>query len=221
MTHSPRPVELADIGSVPDAAAMFASVEALATAYAQLLAHEGVEWGLIGPREVPRIWTRHLVNCAGAVEWLAPGRVLDLGSGAGLPGIPLALVRPEQAFVLVEPLARRVRFLELVVERLSLSNVEVVRARAEEARGLTPASCVVSRALAPLPRVLELSWRHLEPGGMVLALRGRSVNDEVLQAPVPADAAGEWQIHRTVTRDPDAATTVAVLKRRGNKEAAR
>ena len=134
-------------------------LEAL-TAYAALLAGPGVERGLIGPREAPRLWDRHLLNCAVVAELIAPGaRVDDVGSGAGLPGMVLALVRPDLEVTLVEPLLRRATFLHEAAERLSVPNVHVERARAEElarqvdAGRRQPADVVTARAVAPLGRL--------------------------------------------------------------------
>src|SRR3954463_9485578 len=117
--------------SPPTAEGVFASRTALAERYAELLATDGVVRGLIGPREAPRLWERHLLNCAVLTDVLPDGiDVCDIGSGAGLPGLVLAVRRPDLRVPLVEPLLRRTTFLEEVVERLGLERVEVVRARA-------------------------------------------------------------------------------------------
>lgn len=148
--------------------------------YAELLVTSGIERGLLGPREAERVWERHLLNCA-VIEELIPrdAVVVDIGSGAGLPGIPLALARPDLQVQLVEPLLRRTTWLDEVVEELALSStVTVVRARAEEvAPGL--ADVVTSRAVAPLSGLLPLSARLLRPGGAVVAIKGRSAADEL------------------------------------------
>lgn len=116
-----------------EAADVFGEGLPTATRYAELLAGPGVERGLLGPREVDRIWERHLLNCAAIAELLEPGeRAADIGSGAGLPGIVLAIVRPDLQLVLVEPLLRRSDFLREVVGELRLKNVDVVRGRAED-----------------------------------------------------------------------------------------
>jgi len=148
--------------------------------YAALLASEGVLRGLIGPREVPRLWDRHLVNC-GLLAPLVPAgaRVADLGSGAGLPGLVLALARPDLAVTLVEPMARRVEFLTEACESLGAENATVVRGRAEELGGGHDFDVVTSRALAPLTRLLAWSLPLVAPGGAVLAMKGSSASVEI------------------------------------------
>lgn len=172
--------------SEPDAApepalvsAVFPTASAEAARYVELLATAGVERGLIGPREAPRLWERHVFNSAALADLVGPdARVVDVGSGAGLPGVPLALRRPDLQVTLLEPLLRRATFLTEVVEDLGLGDrVRVVRARAEEHRETYDA--VVSRALAPLPRLLGWCVPLAARGGEVLALKGRSASDEV------------------------------------------
>lgn len=151
--------------------------------YAELLAQQGVLRGLIGPREVPRLWERHLVNCAFLGE--AIGRdvdVCDIGSGAGLPGVVLAICRPDLSVTLVEPLLRRSIFLSEVVTELGLRNVEVVRARAEELHGQREFAVVTSRAVAPLGRLLDWSMPLVRMGGNLVAMKGASAPDEVRAA---------------------------------------
>jgi 16S rRNA (guanine527-N7)-methyltransferase len=151
--------------------------------YADILASAGVERGLIGPREVPRLWQRHLLNCA-VVAPALPQAVLvaDVGSGAGLPGLVLALARPDLSMVLVEPLLRRSSFLQEVVEELALTRVEVVRARAEELQGRRDFDAVVSRAVAPLERLARWSLPLVRPGGAMIAMKGASVEAELRAA---------------------------------------
>src|SRR3954447_14377287 len=129
----------------------------LAASYADLLASDGVSRGLIGPRETPRLWERHLFNCAVlGGELVAPdAAVCDIGSGAGLPGLVLAIQRPDLRLTLVEPLLRRTTFLTEVVGRLGLDNVTVVRDRAEILHGAVGFDVITSRAVAPLPRLLS------------------------------------------------------------------
>jgi 16S rRNA (guanine527-N7)-methyltransferase len=165
----------------PSAARVFGDRLALARRYAEHLVTTGVERGLIGPREAPRIWDRHLLNCAVVAELLPDGaRVVDLGSGAGLPGIPLTLARPDISVVLVEPLARRVDWLREVVEDLVLP-VEIERGRAEES-GVRArwegADVVTARAVAPLARLAGWALPLLRTGGALLALKGASAADE-------------------------------------------
>ena len=155
----------------------------LAERYAGLLATEGVMRGLIGPREAPRLWERHLLNCAALSEAIPAGAtVCDIGSGAGLPGLVLAIARPDVAMTLVEPLLRRTTFLEEVVAELGLETVTVERGRADALHGKAQFDVVTSRAVAPLGRLLEWSMPLVAPAGSLVAMKGRSVADEVLEA---------------------------------------
>ncbi|MCX4828121.1 16S rRNA (guanine(527)-N(7))-methyltransferase RsmG [Streptomyces sp. NBC_00006] len=155
-----------------------------AVRYAELLADAGVQRGLIGPREVPRLWERHILNCAVLSEVVPEGvTVCDVGSGAGLPGIPLALVRPDLKITLLEPLLRRTTFLTEVVELLGLDHVTVVRGRAEEVLGtLTPVHVVTARAVAPLDRLAAWGVPLLRPYGEMLALKGDTAEEELKSA---------------------------------------
>ncbi|MEI5098911.1 16S rRNA (guanine(527)-N(7))-methyltransferase RsmG [Streptomyces sp. PmtG] len=155
-----------------------------AVRYAELLAEAGVRRGLIGPREVPRLWERHLLNCAVLSEVVPEGvTVCDVGSGAGLPGIPLALVREDLKITLLEPLLRRTNFLTEVVEMLGLDHVTVVRGRAEEVLGkLPPVHVVTARAVAPLDRLAGWGVPLLRPYGQMLALKGDTAEEEVKAA---------------------------------------
>ncbi|MEU0423838.1 16S rRNA (guanine(527)-N(7))-methyltransferase RsmG [Streptomyces canus] len=155
-----------------------------AVRYAELLAEAGVQRGLIGPREVPRLWGRHLLNCAVLSEVVPEGvTVCDVGSGAGLPGIPLALVREDLKITLLEPLLRRTTFLTEVVELLGLDHVTVVRGRAEEVMGkLTPVHVVTARAVAPLDRLAAWGVPLLRPYGEMLALKGDTAEEELKAA---------------------------------------
>ncbi|MFE0187066.1 16S rRNA (guanine(527)-N(7))-methyltransferase RsmG [Streptomyces sp. NPDC059008] len=152
-----------------------------AVRYGELLADAGVKRGLIGPREVPRLWERHLLNCAVLSEVVPEGvSVCDVGSGAGLPGIPLALVRPDLKITLLEPLLRRTNFLQEVVELLGLDHVTVVRGRAEEVMGKLPQVHVVTaRAVAPLDRLAGWGVPLLRPYGEMLALKGDAAEEEL------------------------------------------
>jgi 16S rRNA (guanine527-N7)-methyltransferase len=155
-----------------------------AVRYAELLAEAGVQRGLIGPREVPRLWERHLLNCAVLSEVVPEGvTVCDVGSGAGLPGIPLALVRQDLKITLLEPLLRRTNFLTEVVELLGLDHVTVVRGRAEEVLGtLQPVHVVTARAVAPLDRLAAWGIPLLRPYGEMLALKGDTAEEELKSA---------------------------------------
>lgn len=177
----------------PEATEVFGEEDRVAAAerYAELLATDGIDHGLIGPREVPRLWTRHLLNCAVIGEVIPDGAsVIDIGSGAGLPGIPLAIARPDLRLTLIEPLLRRSDFLERVVTELGLSSVRVVRGRAEERAVLAdvpPADVVTSRAVAPLERLATWSAPLIAPDGHLVAIKGSSAPDEIRR---DADAVG-------------------------------
>ena len=173
-----------DIEPTPAAARdIFGARLPLAVRYVELLADAGVERGLIGPRERPRLWSRHVLNSAVVADAL-PERsslqVVDIGSGAGLPGIPLALARPDLQVALLEPLARRVAFLSEVISTLGL-DVEVVRGRAEDIA--EPRwDVAVARAVAPLERLLVLGDHLVHSGGSLLAIKGQAAADEVAAA---------------------------------------
>ena len=165
----------------------------LAERYAALLASSGVDRGLIGPREGDRLWERHLLNSAVLAELVPQGcRVLDVGSGAGLPGIPLALARPDLSIVLLEPMARRVVWLREVVTALGLT-VEVHRGRAEDpaVRGeLGSNDVVTARAVAPLGRLASWTLPLVAPCGRLLAIKGAGADEEVSRDVVAVRAAG-------------------------------
>jgi 16S rRNA (guanine527-N7)-methyltransferase len=168
----------------PDVATrVFPSGQPILARYAALLANEGVPRGLIGPREVPRLWERHLLNC-GLLAPLVPvaATVADLGSGAGLPGLVLAIARPDLDVTLVEPMARRVAFLEEVCAELALTNVAVVRERVEQWSNPPRFDVVTARALAPLPKLLSWSVPLLGPGGVLLAMKGATAEEEMAAA---------------------------------------
>ncbi|WBB78315.1 16S rRNA (guanine(527)-N(7))-methyltransferase RsmG [Micromonospora sp. WMMD882] len=181
-TGADLPAELAE-----SARTLFGERLDLATRYAELLVTDGVLRGLIGPREAPRIWDRHLLNCAAIAERIPEGAtVVDVGSGAGLPGLVLAIARPDLTVTLVEPLARRTSFLVEAVEGLRLTRtVRVVRGRADEAaagvNGLAPVSAdvVTARAVAPLDRLAGWCLPLTVRGGRLLAMKGSSADEEV------------------------------------------
>ena len=165
----------------------------LADRYAALLASSGVDRGLIGPREGDRLWERHLLNSAVLAELVPQGcRVLDAGSGAGLPGIPLALARPDLSIVLLEPMARRVAWLREIVTALGLT-VEVHRGRAEDPvvrDELGGNDVVTARAVAPLGRLASWTLPLVAPGGRLLAIKGAGADEEVSRDVVAVRAAG-------------------------------
>jgi 16S rRNA (guanine527-N7)-methyltransferase len=165
------------------AAAVFGDRLGLAERFVDLLSEHGVERGLIGPREVDRLWDRHVLNSAVVGELLPPAaRVVDVGSGAGLPGIPLAIVRPDVEMVLVEPMARRVAWLDEVVKTLGLTSVTVLRGRAEESTikdQVAGADVVTARAVAPLAKLCGWCLPLLRVGGRLVALKGASAVEEI------------------------------------------
>ncbi len=160
---------------------LFGDRLALAERYVELLATEGTVRGLIGPREAPRLWDRHLLNCAVLAELIPTGAVVaDVGSGAGLPGIVLGVARPDLSVTLIDSLARRTTFLTEVVDELRLDHVTVVRGRAEELAGqLESMDVVTARAVAPLDRLARWCLPLLPVGGRLLAMKGASASDEI------------------------------------------
>lgn len=157
--------------------------------YAEILSTDGVHRGMIGPREAPRLWERHLLNCAVVTQRIEQGvSVADVGSGAGLPGLVWAIARPDLKVTLIEPLLRRTRFLTDVVELLGLENVAILRQRAEEVDGTF--DVVTARAVAPMERLATWCLPLVRPGGVLLALKGRSAIDEVTRSRGALDRLG-------------------------------
>lgn len=172
------------------AAAYLGERFALMQRFAEHLADTGVTHGLIGPREVPRLWERHVLNCVGVQELIeADAHVADVGSGAGLPGLVIAIARPDLHVTLVEPMLRRVNWLETVRSDLELANVTIVRSRAEQCTELE-VDVVTSRAVARLETLSQWSLPLLRSGGRMLALKGTSAQDEVDEARAEIEALG-------------------------------
>ncbi len=163
----------------PEAAALFGPNVDVARQFTKNLAEQGEERGLIGPLELPRLWTRHILNCAIVAPLLHPGRVGDVGSGAGLPGLVLAIARPEVSFVLIEPMERRIAWLNEQVAELGLGNVEVVRARAEEARLESPLDQVTARAVSAFRKLIPLTAPLVRPGGELVLMKGAGAAAEI------------------------------------------
>jgi len=179
----------------------------VAQAYADLLATEAVQRGLIGPREVPRLWDRHLLNSAVVHPRVPLGAsVADVGSGAGLPGLVWAIARPDLSVTLIEPLLRRTVFLDAAVEALGLDNVSVVRARAEDVR--QSFDLVTARAVAPLHQLGRWCLPLVGPGGVLLALKGRTAAQEVTAATATLRRLGATTIVVTTYANGEVPTTV-------------
>jgi 16S rRNA (guanine527-N7)-methyltransferase len=161
------------------AAAIFGERIEAARAFTDALAREGEERGLIGPLEPPRLWTRHVINCALVAPVLSPGVVGDIGSGAGLPGIVLAIARPDVRFVLIEPMERRVVWLEEQVRALSLDNVEVMRARAEDAKLPRRLDQVTARAVSAFRKLAPIAAPLVRNGGELVLMKGENAGAEI------------------------------------------
>jgi 16S rRNA (guanine527-N7)-methyltransferase len=153
-----------------------------ARAYTADLARRGEELGLIGPLELPRLWTRHVLNCALVAPLLSTGTVGDIGSGAGLPGLVLAIARPDVSMILIEPMERRVSWLEHEAAELGLSNVRVIRARAEETKLDWPLDQVTARAVSSLSTLIPLTAPLVKAGGEMIFMKGARVDEEITAA---------------------------------------
>jgi 16S rRNA (guanine527-N7)-methyltransferase len=166
-----------------EAAIVFGDQLPLARKYAELLSRDGDLLGLIGPRELPKLWSRHILNSAVVAEFIEDGQtVADVGSGAGLPGIPMAIMKPKASFVLIEPMERRSTWLaETVVPALGLKNVKVLRGRAEEAP-LANYDVATARAVSALPKLLRMLTPLVVPGGTILALKGSKASEEITES---------------------------------------
>ncbi len=210
--------EQAPDGGLPaipaQARTVFGAAAPTAERYARVLAGPGVARGMIGPREVPRLWERHLLNSAAVADLVPrPCSLVDLGSGAGLPGIVLALLLPDVRVTLLEPMLRRVEFLGECVRSLGLGNVSVLRGRAEDLSGRLAADVVTARAVAPLDRLAVLALGLVRPGGTVLAIKGRTAESEVADARVALHRLGvrEVDVVRLGSGRVDPAATVVRL----------
>ena len=209
-------VKHAEVPTPPDAVtAIFGEATEAAIQYAQILAGAGVERGLLGPREVNRVWDRHVLNSAVVAELVEPNeQIADIGSGAGLPGIPLALARPDIHVTLVEPLLRRSDFLREVIDELGI-NCQVVRGRAEDRAvrdEVGESDAVVSRAVASLDKLTKWSSPLLRSGGRMLAIKGERAEDEVREHRRAMTALGmtEVKVMRCGARFVDPPVTVVV-----------
>lgn len=175
-----EPVEVDPLDGDPRLPAYFGDAWVTVGAFRELLVSDGVLRGLIGPREVGRLWTRHLLNSAAAVQYLPrSGRIVDLGSGAGLPGVVVAAMLPDAEVVLLEPMERRTDWLTEVAERLQLDNVVVRRGRAQDVHGDLVGDAVTSRAVASLDKLYRWALPLLGRGGALVALKGERAQEEV------------------------------------------
>ncbi|GAA1745846.1 16S rRNA (guanine(527)-N(7))-methyltransferase RsmG [Aeromicrobium alkaliterrae] len=194
------------------AAELFGETWTQAQRYADLLSTWGVDRGMIGPREVPRLWDRHLLNCVVVTPRLPQGvTVADVGTGAGLPGLVWAIARPDIQMTLVEPLLRRVSFLEEVVADLGLENVVISRSRAEDQAGQF--DVVTARAVAALDKLTTWCWPLVAPGGVLLAMKGRSAPEEVEAARPMLRRLGVSDVRIETYGDLAVPTTVVELTR--------
>lgn len=155
----------------------------LAERFVEHLVTTGIEWGLLGPREIPIMWDRHVLNCVVVQELLPRGAVVaDVGSGAGLPGLALAIARPDVQFVLIEPLERRVDWLNMVIEDLGLENVDVIRARSEQVFDTVDVDIVTARAVSAMKSLVPMTVPLLHGQGELLAIKGKSAAAEIEKA---------------------------------------
>lgn len=183
--------------------------------YVHMLEEEGEIRGLVGPREMPRLWSRHAVNAAAVLDFLPrTGQILDIGSGAGLPGIIIAICRPELDVHLAEPMQRRCEWLSNVIDHLALDNVTLHQVRAEELRGKGQADAITARAVANMSKLIRMTTKLIAPGGSLVALKGR-------RAPIEVDEAAKElkshhlcaQIHEVPSIMEEESTYVVVCKR--------
>lgn len=195
---------------------LFALSYSAVSHFAQMLVDEGETRGLIGPRELPRLWSRHLVNSAAIVPFVPMNaQMLDVGSGAGFPGMVVAIMRPDVDVHLVEPMLRRIEWLADVVEELGLDNVTLHHKRAEELHGQGKADIVTSRAVANLSKLIPITLPLVRGGGSLLALKGRKAQEEVDQARKLFKKFGVAKalVHEVPSVMEDESTMVVELKR--------
>jgi 16S rRNA (guanine527-N7)-methyltransferase len=185
-------VKHSDVEAEPTAAEKLCG-DALPTLrlFALHLAQWGEKLGLVGPRELDRLWTRHILNSALVAHKVGPGTLIDIGSGAGFPGLVVAAMRPDVQCILIEPLGRRAYWLREEAERLGLSNVSVRNERAEEAAGHVVAECVTARAVSALKTLVPLAAPLLKPGGGLVLMKGQKVDEEVRNA---ASVLVKWRV---------------------------
>ena len=202
------------LGDSRDVAAYLGDRYDAVRAFGVLLAQQGELRGLIGPRELTRMWERHLLNSAAVVPFLGPGVVVDIGSGAGLPGLVIASMEPERRVVLVEPMERRTAWLREASETLGLDNVTVLRGRAEEVRDVVEGDVVTARAVASIDKLVKWAAPLLAPNGRMALLKGRSAAEELDKAKYALRRAGlVGEVHSAPTVPGLEATNVVILGR--------
>lgn len=187
-----------------------------AVRFAEMLAAEGELRGLIGPRELPRLWTRHILNCAAVVPFLPErGAIADIGSGAGLPGMVLALMRPDLDVHLIEPMERRIEWLGDVVDELDLDNVILHQVRAEELHGRMSFAAVTARAVAAMHKLGRIAMPLVAPGGVLIAQKGERAQSELDQALPSLRRLGakRWVVHEVDLLDDGQVTRVVEVGR--------
>ena len=180
--------------------------------YGELLATRGIEWGLIGPKEGDRIWDRHIANCLPITTLIPKGSsLIDIGSGAGLPGIVIALARPDLKITLLEPLTRRVDFLTGVIEELAL-DIKIKKGKAESEKSTF--DIVTGRAVSPLPKFVEISWHLVKSGGAILAMKGAAAEEEIeaFKNGKPPRNMEKVELHTVTLRDFEPSRIVEVKK---------
>ncbi len=218
--HTDEPDEVSRETAARGAAAdFFGSAYGEVATFAERLATEGEERGLIGPRELDRIWSRHIYNSAAVVPYLpVEGTVADLGSGAGLPGIVVAAMLPAVRVYLIEPMERRCAWLSEMRDALGLHNVEIKRGRAEEFHGAFQVDAVTARAVAPLDKLVRIGLPLLRPEGALVVLKGQSVERELPAARkvIRRFGAGEPEVLRAPTIPAVDETIVVRVPRRGS-----
>lgn len=215
--HRDAGIDAPDVAPPPPpaaAAAVFGDRLELAERFARHLADTGISHGLVGPREVPRLWDRHILNCAVIAEEIeSEAAVVDVGSGAGLPGVALAIARPDLTVALIEPMERRTSWLDTIVGDLGLDTVTVVRARAEEVHGRLTADVVTARAVAALDRLARWCLPLVPVGGRLVAMKGSSAHREIEEAQrvISRLGGGQPQVRVCGAAILDKPTTVVVI----------
>jgi len=200
------------LASAPETRTLFGPNYERAAQFAELLRREGEVRGLIGPSEANRIWDRHVLNSAALLEYLPDhGFIADLGSGAGLPGIVLAIARPSLSFTLIEPMERRVNWLREIQRELAIANVQILNSRVEEVRDRA-FDQVTARAVASAGKLVSLSFPVLKPGGTLLALKGRNVGNEIAKAEKQFRRLGITDVQTTISSVVPGSTETTVLQ---------